>query len=116
MNYYLISFISLSLVLHSLAMDYDGLRVLAACTKVHSAHHTTYLGVLADNKKIEIEVCTKLRKTRNANPYELHYSGKIGKKRLTPAQARSLIGKLHEAKQFTYVHPATFQSVKSEKI
>jgi hypothetical protein len=114
MNYSLVSSMSLFLVIHSFAMDHAGLQVLAAWTKVRVAHHTTYLGLSHDNRKIEIDECAKLRKTRNANPYELHYSGKIGKKRLTQAQARGLIGKLHEAKQFTYVHPAVLRPVKKE--
>lgn len=116
MNYSLVSCMSLFLVIHSLAMDHTGLRVVAAWTQVHTAHHITYLGWTDDNQKIEIEVCTKLRKTRNAKPYDLHYSGKIGKKRLTHAQARGLIDKLHEAEQFTYVHPAILRPVKKRKI
>lgn len=115
MNYQLISFISLFLAFNCPAMEKITPQVLAAGTVVCSTHHTTYHGILDDGRRIEIEVCTKLRKTRNASPLELHYSGKIGKHRLTRAQARNWVTQLQEAKQITFVHPAAFKPVKIEK-
>ena len=116
MNYSLLSLMGLFLGLYSAAMDHNALRVLAAWTQARTAQHTTYQGLLDDGRKIEIEVCTKMRQTRNANPYELHYSGRIGKKRLTRAEAQSFVSKLQAAKQFTYVNRAALRPAKIKKI
>ena len=105
MNSLLVGFMSLFLISNSVAMEQVALQVAAAWMDVKSTHHTTYTGLLQDDRKIEINVCTKQRQTRNANPYELHYSGRIDKKRLTRADARKLVKTLIEAKKFTSVHP-----------
>lgn len=112
---FLVVFIGLFLTSNSVAMEQIALQVVAADMVVKSANHTTYTGLTLDNQKIEIEVCTKMRKTRNANPYELHYSGRIGKKRLKRADARKLVHTLLEVNKFTYVHPAALRPVKIEK-
>jgi hypothetical protein len=112
---FLVVFIGLFLISNSVAMEQIALQVVAADMVEKSANHTTYTGLTLDNQKIEIEVCTKMRKTRNANPYELHFSGRIGKKRLKRADARKLVNTLIEAKKFTYVHPAALRPVKIEK-
>lgn len=101
-------------ILNCLAMEQIALKVIGALTEVKSTYHTTYIGLLQDNQVIEIDVCTKQRQTRNASPYDLHYSGKIGKRRLTRAQASQLVKKLVEAKQITYLHPAVLRLAKKE--
>lgn len=115
MNNFLVVFVGLFLISNSVAMEQIALQVVAADMVVKSANHTTYTGLMRDNRKIEIEVCTKTRKTRNANPNELHYSGRIGKKRLKRADARKLVNTLLEVSKFTYLHPAALRPVKIEK-
>lgn len=96
-------------------MDFVGLSVVAAATSFKSDNQLTYIGITNDSKKIEIEVCTKLRKTRSANPLDVHYSGKIGKKRITRDQAKQLVPYLKAALRSTYLHPAALApAVKKE--
>ena len=111
MNYFLVGFISLFFISNSRAMEPGPLQITSAWLEVRGTYHTTYTAVLQDKREIKIEVCTKQRQTRNANPYELHYSGRIGKKRLTRADARKLVKTLIEAKKFTSVHPTLLRPV-----
>lgn len=104
MKYQLLSLLSLFLVFNYSAMEKVAPRVLAADMVDRNALCVVYKGVLSNGLKIEINECTKQRKTRNANPLELHYSGKIGKKRLTRTQAREWAPLLQAAKQSTFVH------------
>lgn len=107
MKIQLLSLISASFIFGCAGME--RLHVVAAMAIVRNAFHTTYKGVLHDGRVIEVEVCIKQRETRNANPLEFHYSGKINKKGITRAQARAIMPKLHEAKQRAFVHPSIFQ-------
>lgn len=86
----------------------EQLHIVGARSIARSKYHITFQGISLDNRRVEIEVCVKQRKTRNAKPKELHFCGRIDKKRLTPAQARALIPRLTQVQQTTFLHPSAF--------
>lgn len=97
-------------------MDFVGLSVEAAATSFKSDNQITYIGETNNSERIEIEVCTKVRKTRNANPLDVHYSGKIGKKRITRDQARQLIPYVQAALRNAYLHPAALATAVKKEV
>ncbi len=85
-----------------------GLSVVGAYATAKSPVHRAYTAITRDNQRVEINECVKTRITRGSNLFDVHYSGKIGKKRITRADARALLAYVKDAIKHTYLHPAAF--------